>query len=112
MLRNPRNARRYTDNVDLMMSDKTLDGFGHVVSHEAVKVASTFASVRRMSAQRTMLTFQQADVVGLEMELRNPNKPFNLVRWKGHDVYVDAPEDVDNRGRLIRLTGYYQEDRR
>jgi hypothetical protein len=63
-----------------------------------------------MSASKTMMTFQQADAVGLEIELRNPHVPFNGLRYRGHEVHFAQPEDVDGRGRILRISGWYQTD--
>ena len=64
----------------------------------------------RMSATKTMMTFQQADVVGLDIKLRAPGVEFNGIRYGGHDVHFAEPEPME-RGRLLRISGWYQEDR-
>ena len=48
--------------------------------------------------------------VGLDIELRNPNIQFNGLRYRGHDVYFAQPEDVDGRGRVLRIAGWYSTD--
>ena len=63
-----------------------------------------------MSATKTMMTFQQADVIGLEIELREPNVVFNGLRYKGHQVNLNVPSSIE-RGRILRLSGWYQVDR-
>ena len=35
---------------------------------------------------------------------------YNGLRWHGHDVNFSAPERLDNRGRFVRIQGWYQED--
>ena len=62
-----------------------------------------------MSAAKTMATFQQMDVVGLDIELRNPSIRFNGIRYRGHEVYFSAPKEL-NRGRTLQISGYYQTD--
>lgn len=86
------------------------DDFGHPSFAEPVDVLEVYAYVRQMSASKTMMTFQQADAVGLEIELRNPHVAFNGLRYRGHDVHFAQPEDVDGRGRLLRISGWYQTD--
>jgi hypothetical protein len=76
-----------------------------------VDVMEVFAEVRQMSATKTMLTFQQADVVGLEIEFRTPAAAFNGLRYKGHDVHFSHPLDMDGRGLITRISGWYQQDR-
>ena len=73
-------------------------------------IADVYASVVRMSASKTIMTFQQADVIGLEIELREPNVAFNGLRYDGHDVHFSEPEPIE-RGRILRISGWYQVDR-
>jgi hypothetical protein len=108
-LRTPYNARRYNTLVVLTYSEAVVDEFGHASMGEPVDVCRTYAYVRQMSASKTMMTFQQADVVGLEIELRNPNVRFNGLYWNGHHVQFSQPEEVE-RGRILRINGYYQTD--
>ena len=77
---------------------------------EAAPVLEVYAYVRQMSASKSMMTFQQANAVGLDIELRNPHIQFNGLRYRGHDVFFAQPEDVDGRGRILRLSGWYQTD--
>ena len=108
-LRTPYNARRYNTPVVLTYSEAVVDEFGHASMGDPVDVCRTYAYVRQMSASKTMITFQQADVVGLEIELRNPNVRFNGIRYRGHDVFFSQPTELE-RGRIIRLSGWYQQD--
>lgn len=110
MLREAQGARRYNTLVALTYSKKVVDDFGHASYSEPVEVAKVYASVVRMSATKTLMTFQQADVVGLEVELRNPSVVFNGLRYDGHDVHFAEPEQLE-RGRILRITGWYQVDR-
>ncbi len=112
MLGRGNGSRRFNDVVTLTYATPTLGTMGHAGVGEAVAVATIFADVQRMSATRTMMTFEQADVVGLEIEFRNPGDAvvYNGLRWRGHDVYFAAPERLDNRGRIVRIQGWYQQD--
>lgn len=110
MLRQSTGARRYNDRITLMYSESVVDSYGHMSVKEPVKVLDCYAYVRQMSATKTMMTFQQADIVGLDIEFRYTREPFNMIVWRGHDVHFSAPEDVDNRGRIMRIQGYYQAD--
>ena len=112
MLGRGKGARRFNDVVTLTYAAPTLGGLGHAAMGETDAVQTIFADVQRMSATRTMMTFQQADVVGLEIEFRNPGDDvtYNGLRWHGHDVFFAAPERLDNRGRFIRIQGWYQDD--
>lgn len=96
--------------MTLTYSEKVVDDFGHTSYADAVDMADVYASVVRMSATKTMMTFQQADVVGLEIELREPNVAFNGLRYDGHDVHFSEPEPME-RGRILRISGWYQVDR-
>lgn len=110
MLREARGARRFNTLVTLTYSEKVVDDYGHASYADAVDIADVYASVSRMSATKTLMTFQQADVVGLEIELREPNVAFNGLRYEGHDVHFSEPEPME-RGRNLRITGWYQVDR-
>ena len=109
-LRESQGARRYNTRVTLTYSERVVDEFGHASYADAVDVAEVYAAVSRMSATKTMMTFQQADAVGLDIELRNPHVAFNGLRYRGHDVHFAQPEDVDGRGRILRISGWYQTD--
>lgn len=110
MLREARGARRFNTLVTLTYSEKVVDDYGHASYADAVDIADVYASVARMSATKTLMTFQQADVVGLEIELREPNVAFNGLRYDGHDVHFSEPEPME-RGRILRIQGWYQVDR-
>ena len=110
MMRNAQGARRFNTLVTLTYSEKVVDDFGHASYVDAVDVADVYASVTKMSASKTLMTFQQADVVGLEIELREPNVAFNGLRYEGHDVHFSEPEPME-RGRILRIQGWYQVDR-
>ena len=109
-VRDSQGARRYNTHIVLTYSERVVDEFGHASYTDAADVAEVYASVSRMSAAKTMMTFQQADVVGLDIELRAPGVEFNGIRYGGHDVHFAEPEPVE-RGRLLRISGWYQEDR-
>lgn len=110
MLREARGARKFNTLVTLTYSEKIVDDYGHASYADAVDIADVYASVARMSATKTLMTFQQADVVGLEIELREPNVVFNGLRYDGHDVHFSEPEPME-RGRILRIQGWYQVDR-
>lgn len=110
MLREARGARRFNTLVTLTYSEKVVDDYGHASYADAVDIADVYASVARMSATKTLMTFQQADVVGLEIELREPNVAFNGLRYEGHDVHFSEPEPME-RSRILRISGWYQVDR-
>lgn len=110
MLRESKGARRYNTLVTLTYAEKVTDEFGHKSYDDPVDIADVYASVVRMSASKTMMTFQQADVIGLDIELREPNVAFNGLRYDGHDVHFAEPEPIE-RGRILRISGWYQVDR-
>lgn len=110
MMREGKGARRYNSLVTLTYSEKVVDEYGHASYDDPVDMADVYASVTRMSATKTLMTFQQADVVGLEIELREPNVAFNGLRYEGHDVHFSEPEPME-RGRILRIQGWYQVDR-
>lgn len=110
MMREAKGARRYNTLITLTYTEKVTDDFGHASYDAPMDVADVYASVVRMSASKTMMTFQMADVIGLEIELREPNVAFNGLRYDGHDVHFSEPESVE-RGRILRISGWYQVDR-
>lgn len=109
-MRQAQGARRYNTLVTLTYSEKVTDDFGHASYDDPIDIADVYASVVRMSASKTIMTFQQADIIGLEIELREPNVAFNGLRYDGHDVHFSEPEPIE-RGRILRISGWYQVDR-
>ena len=109
-MREAKGARRYNTLITLTYAEAVVDEFGHKSYDDPVDMAEVYASVERMSASKTMMTFQQADVVGLEIELREPGVVFNGLRYDGHDVHFTEPEPIE-RGRILRISGWYQVDR-
>ena len=109
-MRQAQGARRYNTLVTLTYSEKVTDEFGHASYADPIDIADVYVSVEQMSATKTMMTFQQADVIGLEIELREPNVVFNGLRYKGHQVNLNVPSSIE-RGRILRLSGWYQVDR-
>ena len=103
-------ARRYNDRVTLVRYPAVEDEFGHVRFGDPVKVLDVFAEVRQMSATKTMLTFQQANVVGVDLEFRMPAKEFNGAVWRGHEIHFPTPEILEDRGRAVKVSGWYQVD--
>ena len=94
----------------MTQTDAVKDAFGQPMFAEPVTVRDVFAYVRQLSANKTMELGAQMDVVGLDIELREPGVSFNGIRYRGHDVHFATREDVDGRGRIIRISGWYQED--
>lgn len=109
-LRYGKGARRYNDRVTLVRYPAVEDEFGHVRFGDPVKVLDVFAEVRQMSATKTMLTFQQANVVGVDLEFRMPAKEFNGAVWRGHEIHFPTPEILEDRGRAVKVSGWYQVD--
>lgn len=110
-LRETYGARRYNERVMLTQTAAMRDDFGQPAFAEPVEVREVYACVRQLSAAKTMSLGMQVDMVGLDIELRNPGVEFNGLRYRGHDVHFATREDIDGRGRTIRISGYYQEDR-
>lgn len=109
-LRNPRGARRYNDRIRLTWSDAVVDRFAHAEVSDPVSVLEVPAEVRQMSSTKTMLTFQQADIIGVDIEFRLPSARFNGIIWRGHTIHFPLPEILNNRGRIVRVSGWYQID--
>ena len=109
-MRRPRGARRYNDLIQLTWAEARADEFAHASIGEPEVVLECYAEVRQMSATKTMLTFQQADVVGVDIEFRLPEVRFNGIIWRGHEVHFPHPDVLDNRGRVVRVSGWYQVD--
>lgn len=110
MRRDPQNARRFNDRITLTRTVATVDSMSHASIGEPQAVLEVYAQVRQMSATKTMLTFQQADVVGVDLEFRKPDVVFDGIIWRGHEIHFPTPEDVGDRGRILRVSGWYQID--
>lgn len=110
MLRQTRNARRFNQQITLAKANVTEDDFGHASVDTPAPVLKVYACVRQMSATKTMLTFQQADIIGLDIEFRSVNVEYNCVIWQGHVLHFSQPESIDMRGWLTHLTAWYHVD--
>lgn len=102
--------REYKDRVMLTMSECSVSELGHASFSDPVDVLGVWANVEQMSNTKTMLTFQQANVVGLEVTFRNPHREFNGLRWRGHQVSLSYVNMYESRDRIVRVQGYYQID--
>ena len=102
-------TRRYNERITLTYSSVSVDEFGHASYGAPQDVLDVYAYVEQMSATKSMMTFQQADAVGLDIEFRNPNVRFNGIHFRGHDVHFSQPTELE-RGRILRLSGWYQTD--
>lgn len=103
-------TRRCNALVTLTRTTPVVDDYGHANIGEPVKVMDVYAEVRQMSATKTMMTFQQADVVGVDVWLRKPEAEFDGIIWRGNVIHFPTAEDVDNRGRWLHIAGWYQTD--
>ena len=111
MLRMAKGARRYNDTITLTYrGPATVDDYGHASIGTPATVATVWAEVRQMSATKTMLTFQQADGVGVDIEFRIPPVNWDGIEWRGHEIHFPTPEVLDDRGRVVRVSGWYQVD--
>ena len=110
MRRDPQNARRFNDRITLTRTEAVWDEMSHASIGQPVAVLEVYAQVRQMSATKTMMTFQQADVVGVDIEMRRPAVAFDGITWRGHEIHFPTPEDVGDRGRFLRISGWYQAD--
>ena len=112
MLRESRGARRYNEPIMLTLAEAVTDAFGHAALGEPVDVLAVYAQVRQMSATKTMMTFQQADVVGVDIEFRLPHDGtrWNGITWRGRRIHFPCPEVVDERNMVVRVSGWYQAD--
>ena len=103
-------SRQLTSRIMLTRRTSVEDAFGHQHLSEPVDVLEVYADVKQMSDSKTLLTYQLADVVGVEMWIRATDVSFDGFRWRGHVITVSSVEDVDNRGRWMHITGYYSKD--
>lgn len=110
-LRESKGARRYNDRIQLMRQVAEIDAYGHDQYMEPEVVLECYASVRQRVANTYMMTEQQGDQVNLEIEFRMPAVHFDFIRWQGHDIHFPTPEILDNRNRVVKVSGYYQVDR-
>lgn len=105
-----RGARRFSERIVLTRAEVVVDDFGHAAVGEAVDVLTIYAEVRQMSAVKSMMTFQQADVVGVDIVFRKPSVEFNGIRWNGREIVFSEPIVEGKLMRDMRVTGYYQID--
>lgn len=103
-------ADQLTKMVTLTWSEAVADDYGHLSVGEPVPVLDVWANVQQMSASKTMMTFQQADIVGVEIAIRTPSVNFNGILLDGREVHFSHPDFTDRHGRWMLITGYYQMD--
>ena len=97
MRRDPQTARRFNDRITLTKTVATVDSMSHASIGAPVAVLEVYAQVRQMSATKTMLTFQQADVVGVDIEMRKPDVAFDGITWRGHEIHFPTPLSAHQR---------------
>lgn len=98
----------YHDRITLTYAAVTTSALGAPILGTPSVVAEVWANVRRMSAYKAMMTFQQADVIGLEIEMRQHGLNYNGMRWEGHTLAYGNPDTTDPR--VIKVNAYYQID--
>ena len=103
-------SRRFRHRMTLIWRAVVYDEFGHESFSEPKEVITVYGSARQMSATKTMMTFQQADVIGVTLEFRAVREYFNGVIWNGHEIHFAAVDPVDDRGRYVRVVGWYKTD--
>lgn len=111
MLREPGILRRFNERIELVKLEASVDDYGMPQVGDPSHVLTVFASVRKISDYKTLLTYQQANVCGLEIMFVTPAlRDYNAIMWRGLHVTIASSEDIDNRGMITRVTGYYQTD--
>jgi len=100
----------YRDKIILTYAPVSVSNLGAAVKGTVQNSYACWASVRRMSATKAMMTFQAADIVGVDVEFRNPQVGWNGMLWNGHALNYAAPDYVDNRSRIVKVQAYYQID--
>ena len=46
----------------------------------------------------------------VSVEVANTSVKFNGIIWRGHTIHFPLPEILNNRGRIVRVSGWYQID--
>lgn len=110
MLRECKGCRRYREPISLTKTTASVDEFGHAAMGESHIAGVVMAEVRQMSATKTMMTFQQADIIGVDLEFRHPGVTWDGIIWRGHKIYAPQAEDADMRGRIVKVSGWYKID--
>jgi len=110
MLRSAKGSRRYNTPVVLAFESVTVGDYGDRATGTITDVLKVYASVERMSATRSMETYQSADVIGVDIEFRTvPGIRFNVIKWDGHILRFADPETRQREG-VTRVNGWYQID--
>lgn len=99
---------QYHDRLTLTYAPVRTSDLGAAVVGAETSRSEVWASVRRMSATKAMMTFQQADIVGLDIEMRQHGILFNGIEWQGRKLNYAAPDTTDPR--RIKIQAYYQAD--
>lgn len=99
---------QYHERLTLTYAPVRTSDLGAAVVGAVVERTEVWASVRRMSATKAMMTFQQADIVGLDIEMRQHGIMYNGIEWEGRKLNYAAPDTTDPR--RIKIQAYYQAD--
>jgi len=98
-------SRTYNRLVKLYSAVSSNDEYGEQNIATPVFRQSVMASVRNLSASRTMVQYQSADVEAYEILVRYVPYRISHVEFNGLMIGIDSIEDVRMRGRELRLTG-------
>lgn len=94
-------ARKYKENITLVLIATTQDVFGKGVALPAIEVLNTFANVIQSSSSRVRVENSNAQQEAFRFTIRYTDKAFNAVRWKGKEYVVQSIENVNQESREL-----------
>lgn len=100
----------FTDWITIGTQGESFDSFGHLSPNGARSTTRIPARVEQMSASKSMMVYQQADIVGVEIWFGTLTSDFNIIEWEGHRIHFSQPDKADKWGRITHIVGYYQID--
>ena len=94
-------ARKYRENITLVLIATTQDDFGKGVASSTTEVLRTFANVIQSSSNRVRVENTNAQQEAYRFTIRYTDKAFNAVRWKGKDYVVQSIQNVNQESREL-----------
>ena len=94
-------ARKYKENITLVLIATIQDDFGKSVASSTAEVLNTFANVIQSSSNRVRVENTNAQQEAYRFTIRYTDKAFNAVRWKRKDFVVQSIQNVNQESREL-----------
>ena len=94
-------ARKYKENITLVLIATTQDDFGKSVAYSTTEVLNTFANIIQSSSNRVRVENINAQQEAYRFTIRYTDKAFNAVQWQGKTFVVQSIQNVNQESREL-----------